>query len=110
VGAAKARELSFLPGKFGASEALALGLVARVFPDDSFRAETEVIVERLLAASPRALVTMKANYVAAERMTFTDFIALETDRHLVVSASADTAEAFRAFVEKRPPNFAHTSD
>ena len=53
---------------------------------------------------------MKANYVAAERMTFTDFIALETDRHLVVSASADTAEAFRAFVEKRPPNFAHTSD
>lgn len=110
VGAAKARELSFLPGKFGADEALGLGLVARVFPDDSFRAETETIVERLLAASPRALMTMKANYLTAERMTFADFIALEADRHLVVSASADTAEAFRAFVEKRSPNFAHTPD
>ncbi len=106
VGAAKARELSFLPGKFGADEALRLGLVARVFPDDSFRAETEAIVARLLAASPRALLTMKANYLAAERMSIADFIAVESERHMVVSASADTAEAFRAFVEKRPPNFA----
>jgi 2-(1,2-epoxy-1,2-dihydrophenyl)acetyl-CoA isomerase len=106
VGAAKARELSFLPGKFGADEALRLGLVAHVFPDESFRAETEAIVERLLAASPAALLTMKANYLAAERMTFTDFIDLETERHLVITQSADTAEAFRAFAEKRPPDFA----
>jgi 2-(1,2-epoxy-1,2-dihydrophenyl)acetyl-CoA isomerase len=106
VGAGKARELSFLPGKFDADEALRLGLVARVFPDDSFRAETEAIVARLLAASPKALVTMKANYLAAERMSLADFIAVESERHMVVSASADTAEAFRAFVEKRPPNFA----
>ena len=77
VGAGKARELSFLPGRFGADEALRLGLVARVFPDDSFREETEAIVQRLLAASPRALLTMKANYLAAERMSFTDFIAVE---------------------------------
>jgi 2-(1,2-epoxy-1,2-dihydrophenyl)acetyl-CoA isomerase len=106
VGAARARELSFLPGKFGADDALRLGLVARVFPDDSFRADTEAIVARLLAASPKALVTMKANYLAAERMGLADFIAVESERHMVVSAGADTAEAFRAFVEKRPPNFA----
>ena len=49
---------------------------------------------------------MKANYLAAERMSLADFIAVESERHMVVSASADTAEAFRAFVEKRPPNFA----
>ncbi|MBO0730687.1 MAG: enoyl-CoA hydratase/isomerase family protein [Acidimicrobiaceae bacterium] len=106
VGAARARELSFLPGKFGADEALRIGLVARVFADDTFRAETEAIVERLLAASPNALLTMKANYIAAERMPFADFIDLETERHLVITKSADTAEAFRAFVEKRPPRFA----
>jgi 2-(1,2-epoxy-1,2-dihydrophenyl)acetyl-CoA isomerase len=106
VGAARARELSFLPGRFGADEALRIGLVARVFPDDDFRAETESIVQRLLAASPRALTTMKANYLAAERMGLADFIAVESERHMVVAASADTAEAFRAFVEKRPPNFA----
>ncbi len=32
VGAAKARELYFLPEKFGAAEALQWGLVSRVFP------------------------------------------------------------------------------
>ena len=29
----------------------------------------------------------------------------ETERHLKIAASADTAEAFRAFVEKRKPVF-----
>jgi len=99
VGAAKARELSFLPGKFDAEEAHRLGLVARVFPDESFREETETVITRLMDASPTALKTMKANYVAAERTTFSDFIDLEAERHLKVAASADTAEAFRAFVE-----------
>ena len=108
VGAAKARELSFLPEKFGAEEAHRLGLVARVFPDETFREETEAVIGRLMAASPTALRVMKANYAAAERMTFADFIDLEAERHLKVAASADTAEAFRAFVEKRPPRFAET--
>jgi enoyl-CoA hydratase/carnithine racemase len=34
-----------------------------------------------------------------------DFVDLESERHMRISASADTAEAFRAFVEKRPPVF-----
>ena len=29
----------------------------------------------------------------------------ESERHLEIAASADTAEAFRAFMEKRPPRF-----
>jgi enoyl-CoA hydratase/carnithine racemase len=38
-------------------------------------------------------------------MTFADFTAYEAGRHLEIAASADTAEAFRAFVEKRKPVF-----
>src|SRR3954468_12388036 len=105
VGAAKARELYFLPGKFTAAEAKDLGILARVFPDDTFTEETEAIVNRLMAASPSALLTMKANFLAAERTTFSDYVDLEAERHLRVTASADTAEAFRAFMEKRPPRF-----
>jgi 2-(1,2-epoxy-1,2-dihydrophenyl)acetyl-CoA isomerase len=105
VGAAKARELSFLPGKFDAAEAHRIGLVARVFDDETFRAQADDVVARLLAASPMALTTMKANYLAAERMTISDFVDLEAERHLRIASSADTAEAFRAFLEKRPPNF-----
>ena len=105
VGAGKARELSFLPGKIDAEEALRIGLVSRVFPDETFREETEAIVQRLAAASPAALWGLKASYLTAERTTFADFIDLEAERHLRIAASDDTAEAFRAFMEKRPPRF-----
>ena len=105
VGASKARELSFLPSKVTADEALRLGLVARVFPDETFRADAEAVVQGLLQKSPTALLGLKQNYLAAERMAFGDFVDYEAERHLKIAASADTAEAFRAFVEKREPRF-----
>jgi 2-(1,2-epoxy-1,2-dihydrophenyl)acetyl-CoA isomerase len=105
VGAAKARELSFLPGKFSADEALAAGLVCRVWDDDSFRAEVEQLVAGLAGAAPLALRGLKANYLAAEKVGYAELIALETERHLRISASRDTGEAFAAFVEKRPAHF-----
>ena len=105
LGASKARELYFLPGKFDAAEAQRIGLVARVFPDDTFRADVETLVARLAAASPTALRAMKANFLAAEGMGLRDFVQLESERHLQVAAGAHAREAFRAFVEKRPPRF-----
>ena len=105
VGAAKARELSFLSGKFDADEALRLGLVSGVFDDDVFRVELDAVVDRLAGAAPLAIRGMKANYLAAERMGLGDFITIETERHQRISASADTQEAFKAFVEKRRPTF-----
>jgi 2-(1,2-epoxy-1,2-dihydrophenyl)acetyl-CoA isomerase len=105
VGAARARELSFIPRRVDAEEALLIGLVARVFPDESFRADTEDVLHALLAKSPSALRGLKENYVAAERMTLADFVDYEAERHLRLAASDDTAEAFRAFIEKRNPRF-----
>ncbi len=105
VGAARARELSLLPRKVDADEALRIGLVARVFPDDEFRSATDELLTALLKKSPTALVGLKQNYVAAERMTLADFVDYEAERHLRIAASADTAEAFRAFLEKREPRF-----
>jgi 2-(1,2-epoxy-1,2-dihydrophenyl)acetyl-CoA isomerase len=105
VGAARARDLSFLPRRIDSEEALRIGLVTRLFPDDSFRAETEEVLTALLEKSPTALLGLKQNYIAAERMTFADFVDYEAERHLKIAASEDTAEAFRAFVEKRKPVF-----
>ena len=105
VGAARARELSFLPRKIDSDEALSVGLVARVFADNSFRDDTEDVLRALLKKSPSALRGLKENYVAAERMTLSDFVDFEAERHLRIAASEDTAEAFRAFVEKREPRF-----
>ncbi|MGE5596130.1 MAG: enoyl-CoA hydratase/isomerase family protein, partial [Hyphomicrobiales bacterium] len=105
VGAAKARELSFLCEKFSAEEAERFGLVARVWDDEVFRDEVAAMVKRLAAASPIALRTLKAHYVAAERMEFKEYLDLETERHWKLVSSEDFREAARAFVEKREPVF-----
>ena len=105
VGGGRARDLSLMPGRITADEALAMGLVSRVFPDESFRDDAEAVVQTLLKKSPTALLGLKQNYLAAERMTFADFIQYEAERHLTIAASEHTREAFRAFVEKREPRF-----
>ncbi len=105
VGAAKARELYFLPGKFDAAEALRIGLVTRVSAPETFEADVNALVARLTRAAPLALKGMKANFLAAEKMAFADYIALESEKHGRIFASEDTKEAFRAFVEKRAPTF-----
>jgi 2-(1,2-epoxy-1,2-dihydrophenyl)acetyl-CoA isomerase len=105
VGAAKARELYFLPGKFNAAEAERIGLVSRVVPEIEFEGELADLVDRLANASPLALKGMKANFVESERLGLADFIASETARHTACGRSEDSREAFRAFVEKRKPVF-----
>lgn len=105
VGAQKARELYFMPDKFGAEEAERIGLIARSFPAESFRDEMSVIMKRLASSAPLAIGEMKKNFVNAESMPLREYIELETERHSRVGSSADTKEAFAAFMEKRAPNY-----
>jgi 2-(1,2-epoxy-1,2-dihydrophenyl)acetyl-CoA isomerase len=105
LGSAKARELYFLPEKFFADDAHEIGFVSRVFPDNAFREEVEAIATRLSASAPIALRGMKQNFLAAEQLNFADYIDLESERHMRIMQSADTKEAFAAFVEKRAPIF-----
>jgi 2-(1,2-epoxy-1,2-dihydrophenyl)acetyl-CoA isomerase len=105
VGAAKARELYFLPGKFDAAEAKRIGLVVDVFADDRFDEEVGRVVDRLAAAAPLAIRGMKANFLDGETLSLGDYVTAESQRHLEISSSADTAEAFKAFVDKRTPRF-----
>jgi len=105
VGAGVARDLSFFPRKLSADEAAAIGLVNATFDDETFRGEVQARVARLAGAAPLARRGMKAHYVAAESMGFGEFVAIETTAHGTITASADTKEAFSAFVEKRTPRF-----
>lgn len=105
VGGAKARELLFLPEKVDADEAARIGLVNRVFDDDTFRREVAAVVDRLARSAPLALRAMKEHVVAAERMSFADFVDMETGRHLRLATSEDVAEGFAAFAEGREPQF-----
>jgi 2-(1,2-epoxy-1,2-dihydrophenyl)acetyl-CoA isomerase len=105
LGAAKARELYFLPEKFDAKAALAMGLVTRIYEFARLRDEVGAIAQQLASAPPHALREMKRNFLDAERLGFADYIAVETRRHGEVMAHEDAKEAFKAFVEKRAPRF-----
>ncbi len=105
VGPARARELYFMPGKFDAEAALRIGLVSRVFAEDALHTEVLGLVTRLADAAPLALKTMKANFLDAERLSFRDYLLLESQRHIDIFKTEDTKEAFRAKVEKRKPRY-----
>ncbi|MGE3141844.1 MAG: enoyl-CoA hydratase/isomerase family protein [Hyphomonadaceae bacterium] len=105
VGAARARDLSFFPRKFGADEALAMGFISRILPENAFEADLARLAGELAAAAPLALKALKANYLDSERLDFATFVEAETERHLALFATEDRAEAFAAYLEKRPPRF-----
>jgi 2-(1,2-epoxy-1,2-dihydrophenyl)acetyl-CoA isomerase len=101
IGSAKARELMFLRGKFDATTALEMGIVAEVFEPDEFHEGVEMVIARLRGAAPRALRTMKLNMVAAERMSFKDFIDLETQRHYPLVTGPEFGQGVESFLAGR---------
>ncbi len=105
VGPAKARELYLLGDRFGAQEALAMGLVSAVFPADGFADAVGEVATRLAARAPLALRAAKANLNDADRLTFAELLDREAERHVACSFTADAAEAAMAFLQKREPRF-----
>ncbi|MCT2398362.1 enoyl-CoA hydratase/isomerase family protein [Novosphingobium mangrovi (ex Huang et al. 2023)] len=82
VGGAKARELLFFPDRFDGRDALAVGLVNRLYEPDVLHARTRALAEQLAARDPLALRLMKANCVSAETLPMGDYIEVESGRHL----------------------------
>ena len=105
VGAGRARELSFFPRRIEADEAKALNLVNDVFEPGDLMREVRDRAARIAAAAPLARRGMKQHYVEAESLSYREFINIETERHMRISKSRDTQEAFLAFVEKRTARF-----
>jgi 2-(1,2-epoxy-1,2-dihydrophenyl)acetyl-CoA isomerase len=105
VGPAKARELYLLSDRFGADDALAMGLVSGVFPGEGFATAVAEVADRLAAKAPLALRAVKANLTDAERLSFSETLDREAERHVACAFTADAAEAATAFLSKRPPSF-----
>lgn len=105
VGTARARELMFLADRLDAHTALRLGLLHDLLPTDELAAAV-LDRARRLAAGPRvALGLMKRNLGLALTTDLEEFMDVEIAHHVATKATADHAEASRAFVERRPPQF-----
>ena len=108
VGTAHAREAYLLAERFGAEEAERVGLVSKVVPDEELTDEVSAIAERLAAAPPIALRSIKANLNDALQLDFSTALDREADRHIRSGRTDDAREATSAFLEKRPPVFRGT--
>ena len=56
--------------KVKSGEALRIGLVSKVFPPSTYRADVAALAAGLAAAPPLALKRIKANLVDSDRLTF----------------------------------------
>jgi 2-(1,2-epoxy-1,2-dihydrophenyl)acetyl-CoA isomerase len=105
AGTAKARELYFTGRPVDAEEALSLGLVNRVVPDDQL-ADATMELARSLAQGPQvALSLMKRNMNFAESRGLADLLDVEAANMVQTARTEDHREAAKAFVEKRAPVF-----
>ncbi len=105
VGGAKARELYFTGRKIDGAEALALGMVNHLVPDDQLEAKTMELAGQIAAGPTIALQYMKQNLNAAETGSLEQVFDMEAIAMTRTMMTDDHKEAARAFVEKRAPNF-----
>ncbi|MCS6928966.1 MAG: 2-(1,2-epoxy-1,2-dihydrophenyl)acetyl-CoA isomerase PaaG [Saprospiraceae bacterium] len=105
VGLQRAAALMMLSDKISAEEAAAMGMIWKVYPDDSFAAESMRLAQTLAQLPTRALGLTKR---ALNRTFSNDFnaqLALEDDLQVQAGQTQDYREGVSAFLEKRKPVF-----
>lgn len=105
VGRARAMRLALTSERVGAEEALALGLVTYLLPDEEYVAGLGAVVDGLAAAAPLAVAATKKAVNAATLTELEGAFARERSGQAVLLRTADAAEGMAAFAERRPPRF-----
>lgn len=105
IGPSKAKELYWTSPRLSAAEALELGLVNRVIPDDDFESASLAFCRDLATRSPIALRLMKENINRAATTDLGAALDAEAANMVRAMSTTDHREATAAFLEKRPPVF-----
>ena len=105
LGTAKARELYLLAERFDATEAERIGLVSRTLPDAELMNHVHGVARKLADSAPIALREIKRNLNDALRLSFSEALDREAERHSFCGTTEDNTEAAKAFLEKRKPAF-----
>ncbi len=105
VGTARAMELMMTGERIDAEEALRLGIVNRVYPDESFREAVAQRVRLFADGPPDTLALIKQGVQRGVGASLPETLAFELQAQSAVFLSADAREGMRAFLEKRTPRF-----
>ncbi len=106
VGLPNALDLLFSGRNFDAAEALRMGLVNQVFPQETFQAKVREYVSGLVTlSSPRSLRVMKQQIYQGLSQTLAEASQLAEQELLKSLNCDDFKEGVAHFVEKRAPRF-----
>ena len=105
IGMHRAKELALLAEIVSASDAFEMGLINRVLPDSEVDSFVDSWALKLAAGPPIALAQTKRLLNNALNVTLEEALDDEAAAQTINFATSDTAEAMRAFIEKREPKF-----
>jgi enoyl-CoA hydratase/carnithine racemase len=105
VGKFAAMKLLLTGEPVGAREALAMGLVSEVVPDDQVLERALALAGTIASLPPLAIAQIKEVVLAGADGSLEAGLALERKAFEVLFDTEDQAEGMRAFIEKRKPNF-----
>ncbi|MHB8467339.1 MAG: enoyl-CoA hydratase/isomerase family protein [Acidimicrobiales bacterium] len=105
IGLQKAKELAFFGEIISAADAASLGLVNRVVPVDELDKATDEWAARLASGPTLALSLTKSLMNNAFSISLDQALEDEARSQHITFSTEDTAEAMRAFAQKRDPTF-----
>jgi len=104
VGEKKAREIWYLCRRYSAREALEMGLVNKVVPDDQLDAEVDAWCREIVERSPTAIAIAKRSF-NADSDAIAGMAGLGLQALRLYYDTEESKEGVRAFTEKRKPDF-----
>lgn len=105
VGFQKASALAMLGDKISAEEAEQLGMIYKVFDEDSFEKEVQNLALKLAKMPTKALGLIKKSLNQSLSNNLESQLALESKYQIEAAGTDDYAEGVAAFIQKRNPNF-----
>lgn len=105
VGMQRAKELAFFGDWLSAETAREYGLVNAIYAPAELEAAVEGKLAALAERPPIALAQIKQSLHRASSMSMAEALEIEAVAQAACTATEDTAEGMRAFMEKRSPRF-----
>ena len=105
VGESKAMELFMAAEPISAQEALNIGMVNQVFPDDEFLQRTMEFARKITERAPLAVRLVKRAVKQSLAMDLNTHLDMVSSHMLITRPSEDHAEAITAYEEGRKPKF-----
>jgi enoyl-CoA hydratase/carnithine racemase len=105
VGPARAAELVLTGAVVSSAEAVAIGLVGSVVPDASLGDAVDALTSRIAGNAPAAVRAAKRSLRLALDESFEAMLEVESLAQAASQTTADAAEGWTAFREKREPRF-----